>query len=344
MKIKTNLIRITLLLAVVLLPGSNVYAQSSDGDVLLFGQNYTLEEGDELNGNVAVFGGNITVQDAAVLDGDVALIGGNFTLDGDVTGNVAVIGGNITISGTVDGDVVVVGGQVKLTGTAVIDGDIATVGGQVEKEPGAEVTGTITNNQPLVEPPDVPGVPEDPNIPDVPAPPETFYYYNSAWPIFNTLGWALLMGCIAALLSLFLELPIQRIGDYAVSQPLIAGSIGLLSLFIGIILFLTIAPIFILVAAWFLGVIALGQEVGERFTKAINQTWPTLLATSFGTFLLVLVGGLVELLIPCVGWMFNFMIALIGIGAVIMTRFGSRAGATPLIAAIAPPPAAGPAD
>jgi len=347
MKIKTNLIRIILLLAVLALPTSNAYAQGPGGDVLLFGQNYTLESGDELNGNVAVFGGNIAIEEDASADGDIALIGGNFQMDGDVNGNVAVIGGNLTISGQVDGDIVVIGGQVQLTETAVVNGDIATIGGQVERDADAQVSGNITNNAPPVE---VPGVPDVPDVPDVPSPSnvpypfETFHLYDPLWQVMQVFVWALLMGGLAALLSLFLDQPIKRVGDYVVAQPLIAGSIGLLSVFIGILLILTIAPIFILAAAWFLGIIAIGQEVGERFTKAINQTWATLLATSFGTFMLVLVGGFIETLVPCFGWTFNFVVALMGIGAVIMTRFGSRSGATPIAMTAEPLPPTGSAD
>jgi hypothetical protein len=69
--------------------------------------------------------------------------------------------------------------------------------------------------------------------------------------------------------------------------------------------------------------VALGQEVGERFTKAIHQTWAPVLTTGFGTFLLVLVGGLFGL-IPCAGWLLSFLITLIAIGGVIMTVFGTR--------------------
>ncbi len=323
MKVKTNLIRFILLLAVLVLPASNVYAQSPDGDVLLFGQNYTLEKGDELNGNIAVFGGNITIEEGATADGDIALIGGNFRMDGDVNGDVAVIGGNLTISGKVDGDIVVIGGQIQLTETAVVDGEIATIGGQVEQDPKAQVSGNITNNAPPVDVPDVPNVPDIPNAPNGP---EIDFYVNPLWTVLQVVGWALLMGCLAAFLTLFLDQQIRRVGDYAVTQTLIAGSIGLLSVFIGLLLILTIAPIFILAIAWFLGVISLGQEVGDRFTKAINQTWATPLATGFGTFILVLIGGFINAMVPCFGWLFNFTVALIGIGAVIMTRFGSRSG------------------
>ena len=346
MKIKTNLIRIVLLLAVLVLPTSSVFAQGPSGDVLLFGQNYTLEGGDELNGNVAVFGGNITVEEDAVLDGDVALIGGNFQMDGDVSGNIAVIGGNITISGTVDGDVVVVGGQVQLTETAVVDGDIATVGGQVDRDPDAQVTGNITNNQPFVETPNVPDVP---NVPNVPAPPETFYYYNPLWEGAHVVFQALAVAAIAMLLTLFFQTQFERVGSAITGQPILAGSFGLLTIVVAplaiVIMLVTIILIpvaavvlLLLPLAWLFGVIALGQEVGDRFTRAINQTWAPVLSTGFGTLLLMILSGFIGM-VPCIGWLVPFILALMGVGGVMMTWFGTRAapGSTVMPANVQPP-------
>jgi hypothetical protein len=147
------------------------------------------------------------------------------------------------------------------------------------------------------------------------------------------IGKALGMGIIALLLTLFLDVQIKRIGDYIVGQPLIAGSVGLLSIFLSILLIFTIIPIFVIVCAWILGIVALGQEVGDRFTRAINQTWQPIIATAFGTFLLTLVAGFIGL-IPCVGWLFNLILTLVGIGAVMMTRFGTRSGSDTAITVV----------
>jgi hypothetical protein len=75
--------------------------------------------------------------------------------------------------------------------------------------------------------------------------------------------------------------------------------------------------------AWLFGMIALGNEVGERFTQSINQTWAPALTAGFGTFLLMLVGGAIGE-IPCVGWLFVALIGFVGIGAAVLTRFGTR--------------------
>jgi hypothetical protein len=316
MNLKKKLLNLVVLLGLLFLPTHAVYAQGPNpGDVVLFGQNYTLKSGETLNGSLVLIGGNITIEKDAKVNGDVVLIGGNLDTAGPVSGDVVLIGGNANISNKVSGNVALIGGQAKLTDTAVITGDVTTVGSQLTRDPKAQINGEIVNNAP----PTSSGTPTNPNIPKVDV------SFNPLTQMFNVLFKALAMAGIAALLTLFLDVQIKRVGDYAVSQPVIAGSVGLLTLFVAALLFLTVLPIFIVVCAWLLGIVALGQEVGDRFNRAINQTWQPILSTAFGTFLLTLIAGYVGL-IPCIGWLFNFILALAGIGAVIMTRFGTRSG------------------
>ncbi len=326
---KKNFVTLILLLALIFLPTSNAYAQNPGGDVIRIGENYTLESGETLNGSLIVIGGNANIEDDASVTRDIILIGGNLTVDGDTDGTVVIIGGNLTISGSTGREVVVIGGQLLLTETSVVNGDVITMGGQVTKEPGAEVTGNIVNNTPLVEVPDVPGVPNVPNPTDV------NIGFNPFWEMAGVLGRALAVAAIGMLLTLFLQPQLERVGDTIARQPFLAGSFGLLALVGSIIVMfilsitLILIPVAVIVAfavpfAWLFGIIAIGQEVGERFTKAINQTWAPVLATGFGIFLLLLVGGFIGL-VPCVGWLLPFLIGLIAVGGVAMTWFGTRA-------------------
>jgi hypothetical protein len=338
---KTKLLTFILLLALLFVPTASAHAQSPNGDdVLLIGQNYTLNSDETLNGSLVVIGGNALIEDGAVVDGDIVLIGGNLTIHGEASGNIALIGGNLSISGTADGDIAVVGGQAVLTKTAKVNGDIATIGGQVEKEPGAEVSGDITNNAPLVDIPAIPDIPNIPNVPDapnspnVPDVPNVDLNINPLWEVVNVIWRALAIAAIGMLITLFLQPQLERVADTVTHQPLMAGSFGLLTI-VGTILAVPIMSITIILIpvavmvilivplGWLFGIIALGQEVGERFTKAINQTWAPVLSTGFGTFLLLLVGGFVGL-IPCVGWLAVFLIGLMAVGGVATTWFGTR--------------------
>jgi lipopolysaccharide export system protein LptA len=55
---------LTLLFLLVLLiaPASPAYAQSGEPGKIVFGDNFTLESGEELNGDLVVFCGNVTVE------------------------------------------------------------------------------------------------------------------------------------------------------------------------------------------------------------------------------------------------------------------------------------------
>jgi uncharacterized membrane protein len=84
-----------------------------------------------------------------------------------------------------------------------------------------------------------------------------------------------------------------------------------------------LAATILLVLAWLFGIVAFGMEVGDRFTKAIHQSWEPVLATGFGTFLLAIVIGTVNL-VPCIGWLAGVLVGLIGLGAAVITMFGTR--------------------
>ena len=319
-----KLFTILLVLGCLFLPTSTVHAEGLQGGRVIFGDNYTLESGDTLDGDLVVIGGNVSIESDAVVEGDTV-----------------VIGGNVTLYGIVEGSMVIIGGTVKLGASSLVSGDLVTVGGLLQREPGARVEGDLVTNIPIpdIQIPDVPSPPAAPEIPDVPSPPELVFpevtvNANPLMEFVQVLTTALGVAILAVLGSLFLQPQIERVAQAIVKQPLIAGSFGLLTVvlspFVLVILALTIIlipvvflAVAVLAIAWLFGVISIGFEVGERFTKAINQTWPIPLASGLGTFLMMLVVGGIGL-VPCVGWLAPFLVALLGIGGVTLTIFGSR--------------------
>jgi hypothetical protein len=325
----------------LLLPTGAVHAQGPDGGgKIVFGQDFTLESGETLSGDLIVFGGNVTIEQDAIINGSVVVFGGNveFAEDSGINGDMVMIGGNMEVNGTLDRDLVVIGGQIDLTDTAVVHGNISTVGGQVSRDPNAQVDGDILENipAPAIQIPDLPVRPNLPDVPNVPdLPPQVIRIdANPFAEAVNVVLRAFAVAALAMLLALFLQPQLERVSEAVVRQPVVAGSFGLLAAVLApvtiLILVITIIliPVALLVLiilplAWLFGIIALGQEVGERFTQGINQTWTPVLSTGFGTFLLMLVGGYIGM-IPCVGWLAPFLIGVVGIGGVILTFFGSR--------------------
>jgi hypothetical protein len=235
---------------------------------------------------------------------------------------------------------------------AVIKGDLVTVGGTLNRAEGSKIEGTIQND-PTIEIP-VPNIPELPNgtqlppvpiVPDIPSVQKPNINFNPVGSAFSVLGSAILLGAFAMLLVLFLRPQMDLVVQNILSNPLVAGGVGLLTIpatvMLGLILILTIiGPVLLLIAffaAWLFGIVSIGLEVGERFTHSIGQNWAPTLTAGFGTFLMVLVvQGIGQ--IPCFGWLVPFLLGVVGLGGVVLTVF-SRVNTRKAVI-----PAAGPGE
>jgi cytoskeletal protein CcmA (bactofilin family) len=328
MKLTFKIFTLFILLGLLLMPTRSVYAQGPDpgsGGRVIFASNFTLESGDTFDGDLVVFGGNVTIEEDANLNGDLVVIGGTIQSNGETSGSV-----------------VVVGGQITLEESARVTGDVVTIGGQLDRAEGAEIQGEVVNNvAPNITLPNGRIPPTEPDAPSVPTPPEVVppninVHFNPFAEFFGIIFWSVGAAAFSMLLALFLQPQIIRTGNAIVSQPLMMGAIGLLAVVVAAALFLTILPPLLVAFAWFFGVVALGQEVGERFTKAINQEWSPVLKIGFGTFLLVLAGGIIGL-IPCLGGIILFLLGVIGVGASVMTLFGTRPIQIPALTVYTPP-------
>jgi hypothetical protein len=220
---------------------------------------------------------------------------------------------------------------------SVIGGDLVTVGGSLQRDSGSQVEGDVVSNIPApdftipdFQMPDVPAAPSPP----IPVQPEIPVNFNPLVDFLQMLVTAVAISLLAMLGSLFLQPQIERVAQTIVRQPVIAGSFGLLTSVLAPIVLVILAvtiiliPVVILAAAvlalaWLFGIIAIGLEVGDRFTKAINQTWAVPLVAGFGTLLMMLVVGGIGM-VPCVGWFVPFLVGLFGIGGVTLTLFGTR--------------------
>jgi hypothetical protein len=323
MKRATKLFTLLALLALAFFPTASARAMGPfDGGPVIFGGSYTLESGDTLNGDLVVFGGNVSIEEDAL-----------------VKGSIVIFGGNITLNGTMTQDLVLIGGAGSMGEKAVIEGDLVMVGGSMSRAEGARIEGEIRDETTIEIP--APSVPEVPEVPTVPEASQPNININPIGSAFGVLGQAVLIAALAMLLSLFMRPQMERVADTLVRQPLVAGGVGLLTVFVSplVALFMVVTIILILAVpflalglflAWLFGLIAIGLEVGERFTRSIGQSWSPTLTAGFGTFLLVLIAQGIGL-VPCVGWTVPFVIGATGVGAVVLTILDSRK--KPLVAA-----------
>ncbi len=218
-KIFRSLTLLTLLF-LLLAPASPVYAQSGGPGKIIFGDNYTLKSGDKLNGDLVVFGGNVTVEK-----------------DANLNGNLVVFGGTISSNGNLNGDVVVFGGQIALAEKAVVTGNVVTIGGQVSQAEGAVIKGQVVKNV-------SPQIPAGRIPPDV-KPPKININFNPFWTAAGIFSRALIIGILAMLVVIFLKPQMDRVSQAIVTQPIMSGSVGLLTLLGGPISILVVALIMV---------------------------------------------------------------------------------------------------
>ncbi len=283
-------------------------AQAAIPDRMIVGGNYTLEDGETLNEDLLIIGGLVTLENGSTLNG-----------------NILMVGGSLEAGGKINGDISVAGGRLDISATAVINGDVNSAGANLQRDPEAIITGEITTEQngPFIVTPSGVQIPQ----------------LNMAVdPSFSFIGFLLrviLWALLAMLLALFLPNQLRNLAQTAVSQPLITGGLGLLTVvvlpLVLVIIALTIllipvslAGILALVIAWAYGMIALGTELGNRFAGIFKAQWHPALAAGAGTFLLILAINGIEAAIPCLGLVPKFIVGVIGLGAVLLTRGGMQ--------------------
>ncbi|MGB2897313.1 MAG: hypothetical protein WBB65_14255 [Anaerolineales bacterium] len=278
-----------------------------------------------------VFGTNYILESGEVLDGDLAVIGGSATLEEGslVTGAVFLVGGDIFAAGEIKGDLVVVGGNASFGSNAVVGGDLVTLGGNVNTGT-ARIEGEVFSETEFDFPMNL-KFDRDWGFPFTTVP---TFRSSFAGSVLAYLFKSLMLAALAVLVLMFLPKHTQLVADTVVSQPVLAGALGLLTAFVAPILFILlliticfsivgILGAVVLAAAWGLGMIAMGLEVGNRLSKATNQEFQPVVAAGLGTLILGLVVFGIGL-IPCVGWTVPFLVGTIGTGAVLMTRFGRQ--------------------
>jgi cytoskeletal protein CcmA (bactofilin family) len=282
--------------------GTVVVRGTVEGDLTAFAGNVIIEQGAEVTGSVEVTAGNVriagTVGGTATASGGNVFIADTATIDADLD----AAAGTIVVAGSVAGNAKLAGGSVTVASTASIDGNVEyAIGedGEFNNE-GATVGGSVTQNDNLstdggFERPDPGG------------------------PVFGIYGF-LVNVFVGGLLLLVFPDTSGRIANRVTDEPLRTGGIGLLAL-IGVpitaVLFaitvigipVTIAVLIVYALALWVATIYGRYAVGTAvlsYTEVENR-WADLLVG------LVIVAALVR--IPVIGGLFEFVVLLLGLGA-----------------------------
>jgi len=274
-----------------------------------------------------------------------------------VTDPVVAIGGSVTVLGKVNDDVVAVGGSVHLGPKAVVRGDVTSVGGRIDQSPGATINGGI--HEVRIGPPHVHFNPAG------------FFGPLAAWNPFT--GWFKLFGTLlrlglvmllAMLVALVAARPVERIGLRALQEPWLSGFTGLLAqlLFVPVLVLTVVIlavsligiPLLVLVPfgviAFLLAVLIGFTGVALRLGRwAVGPDRPMFVAMAVGIVLVAVVTLVARVLalVPAPLWPITWMIGVlgflveyvawsVGLGAALLSRFGTRGA--PYDPPVAPPP------
>jgi len=315
MKMTLKYLTIFSLLMVLLLPTFAAHAQPVQqiitGDKLVLGGTFALENGETLDGNLFIFGGNVNLNTGSTVAGDVAMVGGNLNADGRITGNVISLGG-----------------VVQMSESTTVDGDVNVLGGNLQGEGQATISGNVTSDTSTSLPVIVPGGFRLP-VPNI------NLSFNPLWDFLWLLFQSFMWAALAVLVALFAPNPTRRVAGAVTSQPVASGGLGLLTVIVAPLALLVVSltiigipvallAILAIVTAWAFGTIAIGMEVGERLAKMGKADWALAVSAALGTFILTLIVHGIGKLVPCIGWLLPFLVGVIGLGAVLLTRFGSQ--------------------
>jgi len=328
---------VVLLTALLLLSlAMPVWADDGEGQAVLPGETKVIGPGEVVHDDLAVLGGRLELQQGGRVNGDVAIFGGSGVVDGEI-----------------EGTLVVLGGTVDLGSNALIRQDLVTFGATISKALGATVQGDTVEGfrgrsfQ----------LPELPRLPST----ETWRTTRTEWDqngFFNLVRGFLrfvlrLMAVVVLGVLLVLLLPRQTaVVEQAVTEAgwtsLAFGVLSFLVLLVLIPLLVLICigiPVAILlamaaVAAALFGWVAIAVLLGRRIMAALHASQPQpVVEVIIGVVALTL---LCE--VPCLGWLLGPIVGAIGLGAVVLTRFGTVHYAPPQPVTDLTVPPAPPAD
>lgn len=294
-------------------PEGRVIRTKGSADIVQIGTDVLIDRDERVEGNVVVFGGNIDVE-------------------GEVKGDAVAIIGDVLVNGYVHGSAVAATGKVEIGSTGRVRKDV--IGGSIVTHPGSRVGGDkeYTNVR-------------------LPLRPQLFRGVYLAI-FFSHLGLAVFVIFLILLAHAFggkniatVRTRISEAGFKSFLVGLVSLTLGIPLVFILLVITVIGIPVAFLVLplavalAQILGYAAVGLRFGEKLIgntalAVKSQLGQTLLGTT-AMLMIILFGG-VLIFIPAMpvkvlGWILfgighaiTFIAITTGVGAVILTRFGTR--------------------
>ena len=295
------------------------------------------------NGNdVVSFGDNVTIKEGQEVKGDLVVMGGDAKVYGHVRGDAVVMGGDLYIapSGEVDGSTVAFGGSVDNESSQANSG----------KHPSHVVPPIPVPIRPLIPHVPEPVVPA-PTVDDTGGPPTAWYTLLAILGVLSLLAFAIAPGTVRAIRDEFVQRPlVGTVLGFCWPFILAVVMIALAITVIGIVLMP--AVVVGVAVAYLIGRAVVAQLLGRRLFEVANVVEPSPLATAALGLVIITV---VEALLPLwMGIVTEACVSSIALGAAMLPLLRSRhlaalspagsytAPPTPVYTPPAPPPPSGP--
>jgi hypothetical protein len=254
------------------------------------------------------FGSTVVVNSGEVICSNLTSFGSTVIIRGDVIGDVVAFGGDVVIAGDVDGNVMLYSGNVTLQDSAHVNGDIHLCGGRWLHGSDAQLHGSVIDCTHTVSK----LVLGDGSI---------------EFRFWSLLTWIALGVLLTSLLPEHVML-VRTTARNKLRRSLVLGMLSILlapailAVLVALIIPIPLAILIaiVLIAAWALGTISVGWLIGEYIVRIVSPQHNTrVLQVVVGLTVLVLAGSL-----PYIGWLVILGAGLLGLGAVFLSRFGTR--------------------
>ena len=253
------------------------------------------------------------------MQGDLLVFGGKAILPENIEldGSAHVLSGSLIVAGEITEDISLLNGVLALEDSSRIGGNLNLGGGSSQVSTGAAIEGIVNRGT---------GVPL-PELPEKRA--------LTIWEtVVRSILWGVLLGWTASALMRTVPEAVNRVGEAAVRHSLVSGAMGLLVGIVGVSGLVTIAYTILLIPITFLGLfvmglgviygwIGLGVSAGRLGVRLLKRPVPPSRSAFFGTLAFVFLMECAAS-IPLVGSLIGLTLALVGMGAVFLTRFGLR--------------------
>ncbi len=316
-----------------------------------------IGENEVVNNDVVVLEGDVEIQTGSVVNGDVIVFNGDMEMDGRVNGDIVLFNGSLEAgeSAVLTGDCILFNGEADSANVLVECTSIGELG--TELAPLAALVPQLFNDSTGAPPlPEMPAMPDMPEMPEIPAMPEfdpgvpsrveVVDNGSSFWGgLLGIMALAFFTGILGFVAGAVMPDNLRQITSTARNKTIASGAAGALTavaipsailLLIPVSIILTFVCIGLLgfplmlvlglglVAGTVLGWVSAGTWVGGRLYNRNKRGRSMAWTAALGTATLTLAVGLFGLIFSFGGTVLWLGLTAVGLGAVALTRFGTR--------------------